>query len=992
MALTKVTGQVIKNTTDVTVGVLTVTNTLAVGATVNFVSDVSIGGTVSIAGTLTYEDVTNIDAVGLITARNGIKVDSGNVAVGSGITLSVDGNIFATGVTTVGNRIFVSAGSSIGIGTDAPQSLLSINDNNSANDTPEIRIEAFRPAIRFVDYSDSSTESEIVADGNSLRFRIGDETNNNTALPELMRIRSTGNVGIGTHTPDAKLEIYDGGLKVDRQSASGTSNPSIDLRTGSGEARFIIYADDYNDENSNWNFKTNANEEMSFQIATTEAIRIDSSANVGIGTSIIGGKLHLSARTGDCKLIIEADKIQDQGSEANNPYILYRQDGGIDMSAVGNNLFDSGQDHNALYLSNSSGQGGIIFSTGTTNGYTNSTEKARFYKTGEFLVGIKTSREVSSRKSAIQVEGNDAASSSIRIYRNAQNQNAPTLDFGKSRGSGVLSDTIVQDGDTIGTISWFAADGTDSNSRTAHLRSEVDGTPGENDMPGRIVFSTTSSGAAQPSERLRINSSGHLIFAGDTNTYIHRPASDTFAFVNGANESLRIATSDGKIYIGHTAAIPVSSTSARVQLSGTTNATSSISINRYSENANGNFLFFGKSRGATVGTYTATANNDVIGSIRWCGSDGTDIAEGAAQISGEVDGNVTSNNVPGRLVFKTSRSGTLTEVMRMVNSGHVGINNTTPEQELDIKALNLDATMRLTGAEGNDASVELYCDDGDDNADKWRIINTVSGNTLRFQGYHDGDWVSTLILSGDTTGADLGQVRVLDGSTTYPGLSFIDDTNTGFYRIGSGAFGITLNGVHKHRFEADGDVVFGGNGVEAVQSFSIQPNQDDGAARISFNRSNTDNTSQVIRFENANSAVGNISYDDDSTAYATSSDYRLKENDVVISDGITRLKQLRPIKFNWKNKPNKIVDGFFAHEVSSIVPQAVTGSKDQVVTQEDIDRGKTSVHEKLGDPMYQSIDHAKLVPLLTAALQEEISKREEEINALKERLARAGLW
>ena len=86
MALTKVTGQVIKNTTDVTVGVLTVTNTLAVG------------GTVSIGGTLTYEDVTNVDAVGLITARNGI-------VVGSGITLSKDGDIFATGVTTTGSLV-----------------------------------------------------------------------------------------------------------------------------------------------------------------------------------------------------------------------------------------------------------------------------------------------------------------------------------------------------------------------------------------------------------------------------------------------------------------------------------------------------------------------------------------------------------------------------------------------------------------------------------------------------------------------------------------------------------------------------------------------------------------------------------------------------------------------------------------------------------------------------------------------------------------------
>ncbi len=448
MALTKVTGQVIKNTTDVTVGVLTVTNTLAVGATVNFVSDVSIGGTVSIAGTLTYEDVTNIDAVGLITARDGI-------VVGSGITLSVDGNIFATGVTTVGNRIFVSAGSSIGIGTDSPQSLLSINDNNSANDTPEIRIEAFRPAIRFVDYSASSTESEIVANGNSLRFRISDETNNDTALSEMMRIRSTGQVGIGTHNPEARLEVYDGNIKIDRQSASGTSNPHIDLRTGSGQSRFTIYADDYNDGNSNWNFKTNADEEMSFQIATTEALRIDSSANVGIGTSIIDGKLHLHARTGDCKLIIEADKIQDQGSEANNPYILFRQDGGHDMSAVGNNLFDSA-DHNALHLANSGSAAGIIFATGVSNGYTNATERARF------------------RESAIQVEGADADSSSIRIYRNQTNQNAPTLDFGKSRGSSVLSDTLVQNGDTIGTINWFAADGTDSESRTAHIRSEVD--------------------------------------------------------------------------------------------------------------------------------------------------------------------------------------------------------------------------------------------------------------------------------------------------------------------------------------------------------------------------------------------------------------------------------------------------------------------------------------------------------------------------------------
>ena len=93
-----------------------------------------------------------------------------------------------------------------------------------------------------------------------------------------------------------------------------------------------------------------------------------------------------------------------------------------------------------------------------------------------------------------------------------------------------------------------------------------------------------------------------------------------------------------------------------------------------------------------------------------------------------------------------------------------------------------------------------------------------------------------------------------------------------------------------------------------------------------------------------------------STAYNTSSDYRLKENEVAISDGITRLKILKPYRFNFKSEPSKTVDGFFAHEVTPSVPEAITGEKD-------------------GERM-QGIDQSKLVPLLTAALQEAIAKIE----------------
>ena len=92
MALTKITGQVVDTTTDLVVGVTTVGG--GVSAVDGFFSGiVTFSNSVSVAGTLSYEDVTNVDSVGLITARNG-------VVVGSGITLSKDGDIFFTGIMT----------------------------------------------------------------------------------------------------------------------------------------------------------------------------------------------------------------------------------------------------------------------------------------------------------------------------------------------------------------------------------------------------------------------------------------------------------------------------------------------------------------------------------------------------------------------------------------------------------------------------------------------------------------------------------------------------------------------------------------------------------------------------------------------------------------------------------------------------------------------------------------------------------------------------
>ena len=124
------------------------------------------------------------------------------------------------------------------------------------------------------------------------------------------------------------------------------------------------------------------------------------------------------------------------------------------------------------------------------------------------------------------------------------------------------------------------------------------------------------------------------------------------------------------------------------------------------------------------------------------------------------------------------------------------------------------------------------------------------------------------------------------------------------------------------------------------------------------------NYRHMITFRNNTaSTVGAIRSSGHATAYLTSSDYRLKENETAITDGITRLKTLKPYKFNFKNDNTSTkVDGFFAHEVSSAVPEAISYEKDEV--------------DENGDPVYQGIDQSKLVPLLVAALQEAIVRIE----------------
>ena len=229
----------------------------------------------------------------------------------------------------------------------------------------------------------------------------------------------------------------------------------------------------------------------------------------------------------------------------------------------------------------------------------------------------------------------------------------------------------------------------------------------------------------------------------------------------------------------------------------------------------------------------------------------------------------------------------------------------------------------------------------------------------------DGGRESKIIFEGEQSGGEISTLAQIEASHTTSSdnqagrLSF--STNSG------SSISETL------RLGSEGDVLLcgtqvitpGKNNTNTGASFEKTTNgpslyvSNQATVPIFVNR-NTTGTVFAVRYQSV--AKGGIDVTTTSVVYNTSSDYRLKENIVEIDNAIDRVKQLKPKRFNFIQEPSVVVDGFMAHEAQEIVPESVTGAKDEI--------------DDNGEPVYQGIDHSKLVPLLTAALQEAIGKIE----------------
>ena len=324
------------------------------------------------------------------------------------------------------------------------------------------------------------------------------------------------------------------------------------------------------------------------------------------------------------------------------------------------------------------------------------------------------------------------------------------------------------------------------------------------------------------------------------------------------------------------------------------------------------------------------------------------------------DTQVTGQYPRGELAFLTSNSANTapTEAMR-IRGDLVGIGTTAPSYKLHSQT-----------SVGSDFAGYFYNNAASGNGTSLVARGGANNSTPNFQVQdYNGNADFTVLGNGDVgigitapasklhveTGTSNLAARISKGGNKFDigGLQSGTAYIKGFE--GTVAFGneyagnltfLTAN-TERLRVTASGDFLIG--------TASTTSNE---RVRIS-----NGNDTRAISFQSASAAECGYIYINGggtSVTYSTSSDYRLKENVTAITSATDRLNQLNPVRFNFIADADTTVDGFLAHEVATVIPEAISGEKDEV----DAD----------GNAVMQGIDQSKLVPLLTAALQEALTK------------------
>ena len=866
------------------------------------------------------------------------------------------GSFQATGLTTLDARFLKLdssndpvtgglniTGGNVGIGTSTPTSQLQVVSTVSDTTTEELTL-----SVGAKGTSSSVRQLNLYAPGPS-SDRVAKIAVENTAAPfaidvnsaERLRITTGGNVGIGTSSPSAALHL-------------SASNSGQLLRLS------------HTDVASYYSFGRDASGNLRISDSTNgELIRVQPNGNVGIGTSNPEEKLHIKGGN---------SAIGSNWSNANNLIRIEDTDTSQSNGQVTGGIIFEGNDSDApgiqagIIAQSGSGTGGgdIAFHTAASGTTLDGTESARMVIDSSGNVGIGTTNPLSTLH-LLEDSPELIIDKGTAVNTAGGNEKVVKI-TAKGQKNGVAG--------PCGSIIFRQDDSTWSSVNQNHKPTRIElctqdaGTTDQSEVPrlvvdrdGNVGIGTTNPGAplevqTASGERILFDSAGssqqpriQLIRDGGSDYSIqnaigifeiqknsddiYRYASDIHQFFTaGSGERMRIA-SNGFVGIG----------------------ASNPSRNLVVNNSTGNtFISVKGSNTGIVGLLLGDQSADNVGQISY------------------------SNNL-NSMQFLTAAS----EKMRITSGGNVGIGTNNPGSRLQIGSSTANSSNVITFG---------------------KRVTSSQTNMPKIGHTSDG------------TNSDLGICATSGGGS----IRF-------FTGNGDAGFGASSN-AERMRILSDGSMMFGqmvtvspGNGNTST---GIGFSKSTSGVRLHLNMSGTtglfvgrNNNGTCTDFRRAGVQVGRVIINTSSVSYSTSSDYRLKENVVVLDNAIDRVKQLLPKRFNFIND-SLTLDGFLAHEAQTVVPEAVDGSYNETepigtltewdgtvletdvaepddltwedtVTDEDGNEStetRTRTWTQTGtQPVYQSIDQAKLVPLLTAALQEAIAK----IETLDQRLTDAGI-
>jgi len=402
--------------------------------------------------------------------------------------------------------------------------------------------------------------------------------------------------------------------------------------------------------------------------------------------------------------------------------------------------------------------------------------------------------------------------------------------------------------------------------------------------------------------------------------------------------------------------------------------------------ASGNIII--ASTGGTLQTATAgtsnfragvNAGNSIAsgGNYNVCVGDeaGTAITTGDNNVAVGQNALVANQSASNNTAVGTNSMSNHTQGVKNVGVGELSLvlSVNTNEQT----AVGYEALRNSVGAGGGGGNTALgYASMRDTTTG---VYNTSLGYAAGYDGVLTGNYNTFLgALAGRNLAGD-------EDNSTFLGYNSGSAMTSGEKNVILGSFtgnnsGLNINTADNNIVLSDGDGVpyayavkntgtyanyqwvFGGNNIVGVgigaETVNIGESANSGGFCLGLQ--SQDHAIRFIHLSNATTSdgvCGSIRLADNSTTYATSSDYRLKENVDYTWDATTRLKQLKPARFNWiSDDTNTLIDGFIAHEVSSIVPEAISGAHNEV--------------DEDGAAVMQGIDQSKIVPLLVKTIQE----------------------